>query len=197
MSNDVTKILSEYFNERYERWLDFSRYHCSKNGLAGEEEDVLMKVIEDIWQKDHQMLYDLLNQKKSNGTGIDFYILRILKIYITMPRSPYRWKYHTRKLNYVESPNFELYNNYEEEIRQEELSDTLELLKKSIYCNHFSLIVVKVLEWILVKGNKDFLKWPGKESSELLEKTYEKALFVLKKQFLGQKKAQKDQLSLF
>lgn len=197
MDKSIRDILSDFIGARYERWLDFSRYHCSKNGLEGEEEDVLMKVIEDLWQKDFSKLYGLYKQKTKDGTGLDFYVLKMLRIYIKMPKAPYRWKYHTRKLDFVDEAKFDSYDIVEPDIHEKELDETMEAIQNLIYCNHFSLPVIRILEWILVKGNKDFSNFPAAKNPEMIEKTYEKALLVLKNKYLGEKKDPDGQLSIF
>lgn len=189
------KELSSFFGKRYKYWLDFSKYHCSKNGLKGEEEDVLMKVIEDVWSKDKKKLFEMYRQKSTNGTGLDFYILKMLRVYIKMPKAPYRWKYHTRVVKKKEVETYDNLPVIEYELEQD-LGDTLDMVKDLIYCNHFSKEVIRILEWIFIKGNKDFENWPGAEKKEVLEDVFEKALEVLRKQVTGER--DKDgQLSIF
>jgi hypothetical protein len=102
MIDDIQNILANYISKRYENWLDYSRFHCKKNNLEGEERDVLNEVLENVWGKDHNKLFKLFQQKKKNGTGLDFYVLNIIRVYIKMPTGPYRWKYHTRNINCIQ-----------------------------------------------------------------------------------------------
>lgn len=90
------QILREYITVRYERWLDYSRYMCSKANLEGQEVDVLDEVLLSVLQKDEQQLIGLYSKKKvQNGqalTELDFFILRMLNLNITSETSPYRHK---------------------------------------------------------------------------------------------------------
>lgn len=90
------ETVREYINLRYERWLDYSRYKCSKAGIEGEENDVLDVVLLDVLQKDEQLLMKLFRTKKvqkgKEYTELDFFILKALDLNITSETSPYRYK---------------------------------------------------------------------------------------------------------
>ena len=90
------KTIREYISIRYERWLDYCRYKCSKSGLGGEENDVLNEVLLNVLQKDEQLLMKLYRTKKvqkgKEFTELDFFILKALDLNITSETSPYRYK---------------------------------------------------------------------------------------------------------
>lgn len=89
----MATIISKYIEERYERWLDYSRYHCSLAGMADEEVDVLNEVLCMLLQKDPERLMQMFSAKKGKYTELDFYILQMIKLNITSSTSPYRHKY--------------------------------------------------------------------------------------------------------
>lgn len=90
------ETIRDYITIRYERWLDYARYKCSKAGIEGEENDVLHVVLCDILQKDEQLLMKLILTKKVQKSKIfselDFFILKALDLNITSETSPYRYK---------------------------------------------------------------------------------------------------------
>lgn len=88
--------IRDYISIRYERWLDYARYKCSKSSMEGEENDVLDEVLLNILQRDEQLLMKLFRAKKVHKgkeyTELDFFILKALDLNITSETSPYRYK---------------------------------------------------------------------------------------------------------
>ncbi|MGL4519333.1 MAG: hypothetical protein ACRCUJ_06575 [Phocaeicola sp.] len=87
-----TKI-ERYITKRYDRWLDYSTYHCGLQQMPDEAVDVLNEVLMSLWQKPITELMALYEKKKGEYREFDFYILRAIKLNITSPTSPYGSKY--------------------------------------------------------------------------------------------------------
>lgn len=88
--------IKEYINQRYDRFMDYSLYHCTHQNMADEAMDVLNTVFEDILKKDEDYLFDLFSKKKNGYTELDYLILSTIKTYASSPTAPYRWKYSNR-----------------------------------------------------------------------------------------------------
>ena len=84
--------IQKYINKRYDRWLDYSEYHCEKAGLKGEAGDVLNVVLLSLIQKDENSLLELFRRKKGQYSELDFYVLRMLKFNCVSDTAPYRAK---------------------------------------------------------------------------------------------------------
>ena len=91
--------INQYINKRYSRWLDYSCYHCTHAGIVDEANDVLNEVVVALIEKDESKLIKMLHTKKGQYTELDFYILRMIKLNIYSPTSPYQSKYKPIPVN--------------------------------------------------------------------------------------------------
>lgn len=87
------KEITKYIEHRYARWLDYSLFHCSQAGIEDEASDVLNEVIVSLLEKDENKLLELYFLKKGQYRELDFYVLRMIKLNIYSPTSPYQNKY--------------------------------------------------------------------------------------------------------
>lgn len=86
------QLIKEYINRRYDRFMDYSLYHCTHQNMADEAMDVLNTVFEDILKKGEDYLFDLFSKKKNGYTELDYLILSTIKTYASSPTAPYRWR---------------------------------------------------------------------------------------------------------
>lgn len=89
----IPQEISDYIQKRYERWLDYAKFHCSIAGMADEAIDVLNEVLLSLLKKDGSALLKLLHKKKGSYCELDWYILRMIKLNATSDTSPYRHRY--------------------------------------------------------------------------------------------------------
>ena len=89
----TSHIIRRYIQERYARWLDYSKYHCDLTGLHDESVDLLNEVLISLLKKDESKLLELYSKKKGKYREIDYYVLRMVKLNVTSPLAPYRWKH--------------------------------------------------------------------------------------------------------
>lgn len=169
----ASEALNKYIKERYDRWLDYSKYHCSLAGMDGEAIDVLNEVLCMLLQKDMEMIDRLRNSKKGQYTELDYYILQMIKLNVTSDTSPYRHKYKPipvddnvdwRRLNVIddqeEEPDQNEYiRNRFQEVR--EILDSLDISEKS----------TRIFTWKFFAG-ESFSDWPGPESKKELYEVY-------------------------
>lgn len=52
----ASEAVNNYITKRYERWLDYSLYHCGLAGISDEATDVLNEVICSLLQKKSRLL---------------------------------------------------------------------------------------------------------------------------------------------
>lgn len=83
----------KYITKRYERWLDYSKYHCAMQGMAGEEVDLLNEVMISLLEKPEEKLLELYNKKHKQYRELDYFVLRMIKMNATSDTAPYRHKY--------------------------------------------------------------------------------------------------------
>lgn len=60
----ASKAVNNYITKRYERWLDYSLYHCGLASIPDEATDVLNEVICSLLQKKNKLLDNYLKQEK-------------------------------------------------------------------------------------------------------------------------------------
>lgn len=90
------QIVREYISVRYERWLDYARYKCSKQQMDEFAIDLLDEVILNLLQRGDEMLLKLYSQKKiQKGVqfcGLDWYVLKAVDLNTHSDTAPFRHK---------------------------------------------------------------------------------------------------------
>ncbi len=89
----ASPTINQYITLRYDRWLDYSRYHCNRQNIPDEAADILNEVLYMILEKDPAETQNLYNNQRGQYRELDYYILRMIKISIQSPTSAYQWKY--------------------------------------------------------------------------------------------------------
>jgi hypothetical protein len=85
--------IKDYVSTRYERYLDYAKYHTSLANLSEQAGDVLHEVMISVLLKDESKLTALYGKKKRDGyRELDYYILRMIKLNCHSLTSPYRYK---------------------------------------------------------------------------------------------------------
>lgn len=92
MENTIEAIKS-YVSSRYPRFLDYSKYHATRAGIADEYIDILNEVMISLFCKDFGYLAKLYSTKRNNYTDLDFFVLQMVKLNVHSLTSPYRSKY--------------------------------------------------------------------------------------------------------
>ncbi len=101
----------DYIQERYHRWLDFSDYHCGTHKMQDEAIDVLNEVLYSLLKKDETWLFQMCNKSQGGYKALDFYVLRMIKLNIISPTSPYQSKYKNRfNSSKIDRINFSTHN---------------------------------------------------------------------------------------
>lgn len=93
---DVT-TLNRYVEKNYQRWLDYSVYHCALHNMPDEAGDILHEVIVSLFKKDPVKICRMMETKKEQLSELDFYVIRMIMRNITSPTSPYQYTYNKHK----------------------------------------------------------------------------------------------------
>ena len=86
-------IIEKYIKKRYQRWLDYSKFHSAQAGIPDEAVDLLSEVLLSLLQKDEELLLRLFNSKIKQYTELDFFVLRMIKLNATSLTAPFRRNY--------------------------------------------------------------------------------------------------------
>lgn len=177
----ASEAINKYIEERYDRWLDYSTYHCSQAGMTGEEVDVLNEVLCMLLQKDAVALDGLLSRKKGGYTELDFYILQMIKLNITSDTSPYRHKYKQIPVDdNIDWQRLEIVDKeYQEPDRNGELLAMYNQVREVLGEIQLSDYARRVFFFRFFE-DESFSDWPGGEDKKTLYETYNKVVKVIK-----------------
>lgn len=183
----MRNTIEKYINSRYNRWLDYSQYHCTRAGLADEAVDVLNEVLLSVLQKDIEYLYKLFQSKKGGYTELDFYILQSIKLNAISDTAPYRAKKKCMPIDSnVDWQTIEIADITEDQYDQSDyilkrMNDLRNLIEK-MYLGPNAL---EIFEFKFFQDG-DFKNWPGKESQKELYQIYSSIRTLLKKKTNGE-----------
>lgn len=182
----ASEALNKYIEKRYDRWLDYAKYHCSLAGMNDEAIDVLNEVMCMLLQKAPEYLSRLMESKQGKYTELDFYILQMIKLNVTSDTSPYRHKYKPipvdenidwRRLNIIDEPDdgmdrSEYIREHMQDVR--DMIDQLGLAEKA----------KRIFAWKFFAG-ESFVDWPGPESKKELYTIYKSVIKAIKDKVSG------------
>ena len=169
----ASEALNKYIEKRYDRWLDYAKYHSSLAGMTDEAIDVLNEVMCMLLQKPLEHLSRLMEAKQGKYTELDFYILQMIKLNVTSDTSPYRHKYKPipvdenvdwRRLNIIDEPDDS--PDHTEYIR-ERMQDVRNIIDQL----GLSEKAKRIFAWKFFAG-ESFADWPGPENRKELYETY-------------------------
>lgn len=177
----ASEEINKYIEQRYDRWLDYSTYHCSQARMSGEEVDVLNEVLYMLLQKDSTVLDGLLSRKKGKYTELDFFILQMLKLNITSNTSPYRHRY--KAIPKDENADWQRLDLIDEKQDVSDKSDRILSMynqARSVFDTlQLSDFARRVFSYRFFE-DESFSDWPGDEDKKILYETYNKVVKLIK-----------------
>lgn len=93
----MRKVVNDYIASRYNNWMDYAKYHCEQAGITDQYTDILNEVYLMLADKGDEFVFKLYNSKKNQLRELDYYVLRMIKLNIQSPTSPYQAKYNKQK----------------------------------------------------------------------------------------------------
>lgn len=166
--------LYDYIAHAYPRWVEYASYHVRQSRLAIDPAEVVNDVLCMLLERDRPKLERMIKDRSRERTELDFYVMRIVKISIHSPRSPFRYQrgqHCTVRLDEgcrplpVAAPEFDQEDAYTQ-VRQ--VFDTLQVSELS----------KRIFAWRVFEG-KSFAEWPGPESQKLLYDTFNRILLII------------------
>ncbi len=178
--------VNNYIAKRYDRWLDYASYHCSLVGISDEAHDVLNEVLCSLLQKSDRLLEKLLSTKKNGYTELDFFVLRMIKLNVTSPTSPYQSKYKR-----IPADNNADYSRMDiEDVPDNEIDTpgiTLERMhqvREVFESLDLSPLAKRVFEFHFFQDN-NFSEWVGPESPKQLYEMYNSIVWLIRQKISG------------
>lgn len=172
-----SEALNKYIGRRYNRWLDYSRYHCSHAGILGEEIDVLNEVLVMLLEKSGENVEHMLNAKHGKYTELDFYILQMIKLNVISETSPYRHKYKSIPVDdSVDWSRLFIIDESDDEYdRAGYIQEKMQAVRNILEDLHLSDRAKQIFSWKFFAG-ESYTDWPGPEKEKELYAVY-KAVF--------------------
>lgn len=179
--------VNNYIAKRYDRWLDYASYHCGLVGISDEAHDVLNEVLFSLLQKSDRLLEKLLSTKKNGYTELDFFVLRMIKLNVTSPTSPYQSKYKRipaddnadySRMDIEDVPDNEIDTPGITLERMHQVREVFESLD-------LSPLAKRVFEFHFFQDN-NFSEWVGPESQKQLYEIYNGVQELIKKKVKGE-----------
>lgn len=175
-----TEIINSYITARYDRWLDYSKYHCSLACMPDEAVDVLNEVLVMLLEKDPAYLLQMYEAKKGQYREIDFFILQMIKLNITSITSPYRHKY--KPIPVDENVNWQRLDIVDETDTEEDKAGT-KLREMRLVRFIFDRLELTDLERRVFAfkffAGMSFTEWPGPENRKKLYQAYKIVLYAI------------------
>lgn len=175
-----TDIINSYITVRYDRWLDYSQYHCSLACMPDEAVDVLNEVLAMLLEKEPAYLLQLYEARKGCYRELDFFVLQMIKLNITSVTSPYRHKY--KPLPVDENVNWQQLEIIDE-VNQGQDRAAIVLKEMRLVRFVFDRLELTDMERQVFAfkffAGSTFAKWPGKESRKVLYESYKTVLTAI------------------
>jgi len=179
--------INAYIEKRYNSWLDYSKYHCTKKGIEGESIDILDEVIISLLSKDESNLLRMCRTESKCGRfmELDIFVLRMIRLNIYSPTSPYQSKYKP-----IPRANKDLMRLNIADVEQDQ-ADRAEMILE-----RFKLVRIILDELSLSKKARkifdhkftnglSFHEWTGTEDMKELYTTYKKVENLIKAKIAG------------
>ncbi|WP_042369577.1 hypothetical protein [Bacteroides neonati] len=178
--------IARFIERRYSKWLDYSRYHCELSGMRGEATDVLNEVMCSLWQKELWRLERLVNTKRNGYSELDFFVLRMIKLNIYSPTSPYQNKYKSALVDEnVDCSILDTLPDEDEDSDDGYLIDKFRLIRDAVEDLELSPMARKVFDFRFFQ-DQNFSDWPGPETLKQLYEIYNAVLDMIKRKISGE-----------
>ena len=158
----ASEAVNNYITKRYERWLDYSLYHCGLAGISDEATDVLNEVICSLLQKQSKLLDKLLDTKKNGYTELDFFVLKMIKLNASSPTSQYRSRYKPLPVDdNVDYSRLDIEDiSDDSEDRNAEILEKLHLVRETFESLDLGTVAARVFEFHFFQDG-NFSEWKG------------------------------------
>lgn len=178
--------LNSYIEKRYNRWLDYAKYHCSLAGMSDEAIDVLNEVLAMLLEKPKEYTVHLLESKHGKYTELDFYVLQMIKLNITSSTSPYQHKYKPMPVDSnVDWQRLKIIDEIEiENDRPGEIVSQYNLVREIVNELYLSEFARKIFEFHFFNG-EPFSEWPGPEDKKNLYEIYNQVQNMIRAKLKG------------
>lgn len=182
----ASEVLNKYIEKRYDRWMDYSVYHCGLAGIPDEAADVLNEVLCMLLQKPEQFLDRLIGMKKNGYTELDFFVLKMIKLNACSPTSPYQSRYRPLPSDEnVDYTRLEIEDVTDEQQDDNLVIDRFRQVREAFDYLELSPLASKVFEFHFFQ-DQQFSDWEGQETLKQLYEIYNGVQELIRKKISGE-----------
>lgn len=184
-----SEVIRKYITKRYDRWLDYAKYHCSHHGMGSEATDVLNEVLIMLLDKcntNRIQIMQLYESKKGKYRELDFFILQMIKLNITSETSPYRYKYKSIPTDENIDVNIlDIIDDSEEEPDYAgDILRQMHIVRETLEGLLLSDKAKAIFSFKFFQG-ENLTDWPGDEDIKYLQYTYNQVLELIRNKIKG------------
>lgn len=184
-----SEVIRKYITKRYDRWLDYAKYHCSHQGMGSEATDVLNEVLIMLLDKcntNRIQIMQLYESKKGKYRELDFFILQMIKLNITSETSPYRYKYKSIPTDENIDVNIlDIIDDSEEEPDYAgDILRQMHIVRETLEGLLLSDKAKAIFSFKFFQG-ENLTDWPGDEDIKYLQYTYNQVLELIRNKIKG------------
>lgn len=178
----MTPEINQYVEKRYFKWIEFSKFECTKAGIVDESVDVVNEVILQLSKKDEDYLIRLCRTPSKCGRykELDVLVLRMVYLNIFSPTAPYQFKNKP-----IPRANKDLMRLNIADVIEEEndvpgrIFSQFEQVREAIEGLNLSEKARSVFEFKFFHGER-FSDWPGPETKKQLYETYSQVVNLIR-----------------
>ena len=166
--------LNTFITTNYPRWVKYAAYHIRLSRLPIDPAEVVNDVLCTLLVRDVLKLERLMKSRIKDVTELDFFVLRIIKVSIYSPRSPFRYQRGQHCTDRLENSIRTLsitVSEFEEEDAYTQVKQVFDSLQ-------LSELSKRIFSWRVFDG-KPFSEWPGTESKKFLYDTFNRILLII------------------
>lgn len=182
----ASETLNKYIEKRYDRWMDYAKYHCGLAGIPDEAADVLNEVLCMLLQKPEQLLDRLIGMKRNGYTELDFFVLKMIKLNSSSPTSPYQSRYRSIPVDdNVDYTRLDIEDLFEEQQDGNQLVDQFHQVREAFDYLELSPLASRVFEFHFFQ-DQQFSDWEGPETLKQLYEIYNGVQELIRKKISGE-----------
>lgn len=180
--------INQFIEQRYSNWLDYAEYQSKRKGIPDQAMDVLNEVIADLLKKDEKRLVRMIYKASKCGKykELDIYVLRMIRLNIFSPTSPYQSRYKSIPCDVeIDLSKLRIVDELSTlEDKPAELLDKFHQVEEAFEALNLSIKAKDIFEHRFFHG-LPFTKWEGEETKKELYEIYNKVVELIKEKING------------
>ncbi|MFV0522524.1 MAG: hypothetical protein ACK5MI_08900 [Mangrovibacterium sp.] len=156
--------IKDYLEQQYPHWLSYAAFHCRRISFIDEPADLLHEVMVNLLTTNKVLIPKLYQHEENGVRALHKYVLKMIKLNVYSPNSPYRRKLDAERLDLSSFHKIKRDTNY--------LAARYDDLKLRMSKHKLSEEEQQLLLWRL--GGESLQSWPGNAPRHLVYRRFQK-----------------------